>query len=258
MKLSGVLTGAFTLMLCLSCSVKENRDVCPCRLFLDFRGVDTSSVQSMHILATTPDGFIFNDVVVFNEDGQEVELGVPRNDLYLNLYHGVSDSYLNADGLLIPRGQQSPQVYMHSVLLDTRREWLREKVGIKKSHCVITIRIKNDSGFSCDVSLHGNVNGMDRLGEPNEGDFVFILPGSAEEGFKAVVPRQRDKSLRLCVSEPDGLERYFALGEYLDLSGYDWTRDILDDVTVWLDYSRTDLEIKIEPWDGKYDYDIVI
>ena len=45
MKSLGVIS-AVGLMLCLSCSVKEDRMDCPCRLVLDLSANDTASVGS--------------------------------------------------------------------------------------------------------------------------------------------------------------------------------------------------------------------
>lgn len=258
MKLSGVLAGMSALVLCMSCSIKEDRGACPCRVIMDFSGVDTSAVSFLNILAETPDGFVYKDVISQDEFGKGKEIEVPRTDVCINVYSGVDESYLSGDGMLIPYGEESPPVYVHAVLLDTRREWLREHVEMKKSHCVMTVRVRNDSGFPYDISIRGNVNGLDRMGDPRDGDFQYMLPGTAEEGFIAIIPRQKDSSLRLYVSESGGADRAFALGEYLQASGYDWSKDELEDVTVWLDYSMTHLSLVIRMWDGSYKYDIVI
>ena len=50
----------------------------------------------------------------------------------------------------------------------------------------------------------------------------------------------------------------FAIGEYLDQAGYDWTLPSLEDVTVVLDYSLTSVTIQIAGWDKEDVYNIVL
>ena len=48
------------------CSVKEDRDECPCILVMDFSCVDTSLVKSVNVLAESPDGIVFFVLAVTN------------------------------------------------------------------------------------------------------------------------------------------------------------------------------------------------
>ena len=45
-----VLMCLLLLSAAVSCSVKEDRSVCPCRLRLDFSGTDTSAVPGISLL----------------------------------------------------------------------------------------------------------------------------------------------------------------------------------------------------------------
>ena len=44
-----------TVLAAVGCSVKENRQNCPCRLMLDLTSIDTSSVKVLNIHAATAD-----------------------------------------------------------------------------------------------------------------------------------------------------------------------------------------------------------
>jgi hypothetical protein len=50
----------------------------------------------------------------------------------------------------------------------------------------------------------------------------------------------------------------FAIGEYLQAGGYDWTAEELEDATVILDYYITGIRITYKGWDKEYSYDIIL
>ena len=256
--LSGVWMGVLVATSCVACTVKENRDSCPCRLLLDFSEVDTAVIRSVNVRATSPDGLVFSTQLPYAVLDGEYEIGLPRGDMNLNVSYGAAEYCMQGTELLIPYGEESPQFYVYAERIDTRREWLRRKVVMRKNHCLMTIRVKDDSDFPFELEVKGNVCGFDEIGDPKSGDFSCRAPGNAEEGFMVVVPRQLDRSLELCVRENEGLSRTFALGEYMAASGYDWTQDVLDDVTVWLDYCLTHVMITIRTWEGDFSYDVVI
>jgi len=50
----------------------------------------------------------------------------------------------------------------------------------------------------------------------------------------------------------------FALGEYVTASGYDWSAESLDDITIGLDYSLSHVTLKIEGWEKELHFDVEI
>ena len=71
MKLSEVVSLTGLVMLFVSCSVKEDRDMCPCRLMLDMTDVDTSVVKYAEIVVTASGGYGLRDTLSVEdfEDG---------------------------------------------------------------------------------------------------------------------------------------------------------------------------------------------
>ena len=66
-------------------------------------------------------------------------------------------------------------------------------------------------------------------------------------------------SLLLDVEDEDSsVLKTFAIGEYMDKSGYDWTEADLEDVVIVLDYSVTGLRVVFKGWDKEYTYDIIL
>ena len=53
------------------CSIKEDRDDCPCRLIMDFSEIDTVLVKSLNVLATCNGKTVFSDHVFAYEFEEE-------------------------------------------------------------------------------------------------------------------------------------------------------------------------------------------
>ena len=63
MKPLEVISAICCLLSCVSCSVKEDRMDCPCRLVLDFSGNDTLSVKSARLMVSASEGFYLADTL---------------------------------------------------------------------------------------------------------------------------------------------------------------------------------------------------
>lgn len=75
--------------------------------------------------------------------------------------------------------------------------------------------------------------------------------------MKLVLPRQNDASLRLDLMDGSGLLKSFALGNYMTMSGYDWTAQDLQDASVTVDFACTKITVSVGAWENSYDFDIV-
>lgn len=240
-----------------ACSVKEDRNPCPCLLELDIEGPDAEASGAVDILITSDDGFVFHDVVDSWVEESLYSVSVPRGDLHVRAWCGA-DRNISEDGLFIPRGQDCPRVYMHDSDVVTEGEFYREEVWLRKNHCVLTLVNKGEDNDFSDLVLKGNVSGYDAYGEPLAGDFEFSLGDASQQEYQAVLPRQRDDSLMLEMEDAKGNRIAFSLGRYIAASGYDWTAPELEDVTVTLDYALTEIRLNIDGWESVYRYDVEI
>lgn len=253
-----MLVSAVSALIIAGCSVKENRDGCPCRLMLDFSEVDTSVIRSANLLVTAQDGVVFADEATLPVSGGLVQTEVPRTDLRINVYSGASENTVADEGIMIPLGEQASPLYMHSSEVDSRRESLYEKIMMRKEHCVLTVLINDEERFPFTIKLTGNVCGYDVYGLPVRGDFLCDVEGNAKNGFSAIVPRQLDSSLQLKICDGSKVTETFAVGEYLESSGYDWTKEDLEDVTVRLDYCLTYVVLTVSGWNEEFTYKVEI
>lgn len=244
-----------TVLAAVSCSVKENRQNCPCRLMLDLTSIDTSSVKVLNIHAATADGLVFADTLLVEDFSELYVRDVPHGDIRVLLW-GCDDS---EEELIIPYGKDCPMLYMSAFLADTRGEQYFREVELNKNHCLLTVFFEGRDESPYSLTFRGNVNGYDSSGDPSEGDFACVAyPGGNGESM-AVLPRQMDSSLLLDVEdEGSSVLKTFAIGEYMDKSGYDWTEANLEDVVIVLDYSVTGLRVVFKGWDKEYKYDIIL
>lgn len=254
---SGMLVCAVMLLACAGCSVKEDRDVCPGRLMLDFSGVDTS-VGSLDMLVTGPDGIIFRDMVAPSGFREEYMREVPHGMLDVNVLSGA-DGFVEEDsGLVIPLGCECPPVYKHSFVADTRGEIWRQRVDLRKSYCCLTVKLKGKDAMPYIISICGNVDGYALDGSPRKGEFRCEACPEDEGEITVRVPRQMDASMMLVVEGGNGIRKNFAVGEYIRASGYDWDSEDLSDVTVTLDYYITGVTVLVQKWDEEFVFDLVL
>ena len=247
-----------SIIVCLvsaGCSVKEYRDTCPCRLMLDFSGVDTSIVKTANVLAVYSDGRTFSDAVPASMFSEVYVREISRGHIRFTIWGGEGVD----EQLLIPYGCECPPLYMHAFDADVSGESFYEKVGMKKNHCCLKVLFDGKQEMPYSLTFRGNVDGYRTDGMPSTGDFACVAYPLDAGGSQVVVPRQTDSSLLLDVEDEDiSVLKTFAIGELLRAGGYDWNAEELEDATVILDYYVTGIKITYKGWDKEYTYDIIL
>ena len=164
-------------------------------------------------------------------------------------------SVLSADGFI---HKDTPAVNMFSRFVDTGAESVYVPVALGKNYCNLTIRLLTDGQTDLWLSVEGNICGYSRNGAPMAGNFS-VTPEMDAEGYCSVrIPRQTDSSLRLVISDEDGILREFAVGEYIVESGYDWSAYDLEDVEIDIDYSKAEVTFVINDWEMTFDINVEI
>lgn len=245
-----------SVLFCVSC-IKEEREECPCRLIVDLANVDSASVSSVDIVLADDEGFVYMGERMADSYLADEIILVPRDELYLNVSYGADDM-MSAAGLRIPDGEACPPVYLYSALIDaSESEFVRKEVSMRKCHCVMKIYLEGDE-FPFEMSIKGGVCGYDALGFPLSGAFNCLPEWIEGSVYSVTLPRQKDASLLLEINDGTDVLKTFALGEYIKACGYDWTDADLKDLTVGIDYARTQIIISVQGWDEVYEFDIVI
>ncbi len=266
------------LITCPSCSVKENRELCPCRLELEFSGEDASKCEDGVIvtlsgISGSADGYILRDTVVAQPDDGCVRwfTEAPKGDMIISAVYPNAvklEKDIRSGTLLnIPLGKEAPQLWSFGRKVLLRKEVERHTVTLAKNYCHLVLLVQDASGesFPFRMEIRGNVCGYSLEGNPVAGDFRTVvkyvdentLPSGMVEGY-VDLPRQTDNSLCLDIISEDEKVRTFALGNYIEASGYDWTSENLKDITMNIDYARTSINFSIGAWKKSEHFEVVI
>ena len=251
------ITALLSLLMINGCSVKEERDACPCRLFLDLTSVDMSVSSPLTLYVASADGFEYVEVLDA-EEGEECVVEVPRTYIDIVGWSGC-DGYMNGREMRIPVGMECPPVYIHTAGIVADGEAVYNTVHLRRNHCVLSVAFAEpeDIGF---LTVRGEVAGFDKVGKPMNGEFCVRAQGnpSVTTPVEFCIPRQNTGHLYLDVADALGFVRTFPLHKYIAAVGYDWTSDDLDDLSLTLNYTESSISIVIQGWTEEFVIGVVI
>lgn len=293
--LLSVLQPFFT---CPGCSVKEDRDLCPCTLVLEFPREDAERLQdgvTVCMRGYSDDGFSLCDTLLAGQpasggasDGVSYSYVVPKGDVDLAVAYSADGlaGELNSSGrwIEIDEGRPCPSIWTCCEKVSARADRVTVPVRLHKNFCRIDIQVRDVDGeeFPFKLRVRGNVNGYGLDGKPARGAFLCDAErsetentgsgtesdgddsGTASEstgyghGYAVTVPRQTDDSLTLEIVTDDGVAKSFAIGNYIAASGYDWTSADLKDICLEIDYARTVISFTIYKWTHSEQFEVVI
>lgn len=266
-----------------SCSIKEDRDWCPCWMMVEMpdQARDDGCVV-LRLRGNSDEDAVDYEYQVTETvrvDVGALEYEVPRGAIGVSAvafgreipsqagYNGLKTGY-DGDEIRIPVGEQMDSLYGFFKIYHTRCESVLCDVDLHKEFCTVSFTLGEDGYTSpYDIEVWGNVAGVSAWDlMPVQGDFRYA-PMQKNGVYQVRVPRQVDNSLELVMLEiPDQVgydgERVVVdrlpLGEYIARSGYDWTAEDLADVNVALDLEMQQVMITVSGWDGVVVMDIVI
>lgn len=279
--LLSVLQPFFT---CPGCSVKEDRDLCPCTLVLEFPREDAERLQdgvTVCMRGYSDDGFSLCDTLLAGQaasDGSPDTISdkgsysyvVPKGDIDLAVAYSADGlaGELNSSGrwIEIDEGRPCPSIWTCCEKVSARADRVTVPVRLHKNFCRIDIQVRDVDGeeFPFKLRVRGNVNGYGLDGKPARGAFLCDAERSETEsagsghGYAVTVPRQTDDSLTLEIVTDDGVAKSFAIGNYIAASGYDWTSADLKDICLEIDYARTVISFTIDKWTHSEQFEVVI
>lgn len=196
--LLSVLQPFFT---CPGCSVKEDRDLCPCTLVLEFPREDAERLQdgvTVCMRGYSDDGFSLCDTPLAGQaasDGSPDTVSdkgsysyvVPKGDIDLAVAY-------SADGLAgelnssrrwieIDEGRPCPSIWTCCEKVSARADRVTVPVRLHKNFCRIDIQVRDVDGeeFPFKLRVRGNVNGYGLDGKPARGAFLCDAERSETE-----------------------------------------------------------------------------
>lgn len=233
-------------VLCLgSCSIKENRMDCPCRLTMD---LTEFGLEGPVGLTLWNNGLYVLEKRVSALDS--LEMDVPRVVYRFAALPSTFDQWLEGKtNLVVAKGEQFPMVYSYcNQHLDAVCETLCEKVVAHKQYAEIFIDPEDADMSYLQYYLKGETIGFNIMDlSPVAGEFECRMDGAGKL-VSAKIPRQEGNGLKIVVS---GAERSgtLDLSAFLEDNGYDWNADDLEDVYIKISALKSYVEIDIEDWD---------
>ena len=232
--------GILGLVALVSCSIKEDRSDCPCYLTVDAER------------AVSVDGW-FGTRSLFNVIGGFVDRQVPR---------GIVDIVASHGRFSVPEGQQMDSLFARRIPVDTDGESAFARVTLCKNFATIELDFKDeDDGRTVyDLLATGTVSGADaRTLEPVKGPFSCVPePVTDGRGYAFRVPRQKDESLRLELSNNGSPVETIDLGYLIAKTGFDWKAESLGDIAILCDLPAHTFTITVKDWDGPVIFNITI
>lgn len=196
--LLSVLQPFFT---CPGCSVKEDRDLCPCTLVLEFPSEDAERLQdgvTVCLRGNSDDGFSLCDTLLAGRaasDGSPDTISdkgsysyvVPKGDIDLAVAYSADGlaGELNSSGrwIEIDEGRPCPSIWTCCEKVSARADRVTVPVRFHKNFCRIDIQVRDVDGeeFPFKLRVRGNVNGYGLDGKPARGAFLCDAERSETE-----------------------------------------------------------------------------
>ena len=245
------------VILC-SCSVKENRSVCPCELLV--RSEEALKTEGNVLVSVIQEGEVVRQGMLSREDFENglCRLTVPRKPSTVTVFSGITSmSAVEGRSLDIIRSFQCDEVYSSSVFADLQGDSYDCVILPHKNYArlfLTVIGIPESAG----LRIMGPVGGYDLMSmEPNAGDFDCRPDdGGADASFEVRLPRQKDDGLTLHVYYAEGSMRSVSLGPLIEASGYSFSDEDLLDISLTVDLANSYAMVRVQDWRTE-DYKIV-
>ena len=246
------------IMVC-SCSIKEDRTDCPCFLDVVVEEIHAPYNNMLVSVFSSSISPSYREMVSLDEELETIAL--KRGYVDVNALWGISSSIVRGRSLSIPYGRQMDSIYSSTARsVDATGELAVAMVRGSKQFCTVSLRMKAQAGESGwdRMSLVGEVCGVDLIAlTPVSGDFRAVAqPSDCSSGeFTIRIPRQSGGTLLL---EFDEFGTVLDIGEYIERSGYDWSAESLEDISVDVDLVHSIISIGVNSWELSWDYSVVI
>lgn len=239
-----LLTG---ILLLSSCTIREDRTACPCRLELDLSGF--APISSQVSVA------FWEGANTRMEDAGTAELFVrtlAKDTFDASVWCNVREGMLSGSRLVIPQGAQPDSLQVFRTRLSCTGETCTATAVPHRQHARITMKVRMEAGIRYPYDFYAETDycGIDlRDLSPIRGDLVFPIRQTEEDTYVFDLLRHGpDTQVRIAVHDKTEQIDELPLYEWLRTVGYDWEAPDLEDLTLYLDYVDHTIRIIISNW----------
>lgn len=267
------VSAAFALLPLVSCRsiVMEDRRECP--RYISFDLINASGLDSDGKVFAT----LFRSPELTLEDSGETSVGelIPFPDGFrLSVRHADEVCGYGVMGFgektardgnrnwTVPLGSDADTWFRFGYSTITEDDYVTVPVKMTKEHARVKIEfrgmeefVEKSDMFPFNLVVSGNICGFDALsGEPVEGGFEFCPTETDYGHFSFVLPRQKGGPLsiglygRPGVYDNPGLVQTYNLWWRLSEEGVTWKEENLPDITITIDYKKTQMYVDVDPW----------
>ncbi len=250
----------------ISCSIKEERSECPCRLTIDLS--DASEVfgpASVYIWERTK--LLCSETIPITGRSASFVKDVTKCRLEVSAIQGLTDSRIVGRNVIIPYGHDADRlmVYGNEILCD--KEQIIEKATLVKNWTTLTIEYSNQEGkeYPYDFIVTGDIQGFDIYSTtPVAGKFQCKAKklSTWHTGTSVDLPRQfaNGEGLELTLlSKKTGKEEIkYNLSDIINQTGFRWDSTNLNDIRIYINYAGLMAGIKITDWENGADISVII
>lgn len=237
------------ILLLMSCSVREDRSACPCRLELDLAEFAACSPRASVAFWEGPNARL-EDVVT---DSSFVR-SVTKDRFDASVWCNVSAGQLSGSRLTMPQGVMPDSLRAFRTRLDCLGETCTETAVPHRQYARITLKVSMEPGTHYPYVFYAESDycGIDlRDLSPIRGGLVFPLRQTEEDTFVFDLLRHGpDTRVRIGIYDEAERASDLPLSEWMQAAGYDWEAPDLADMTIYLDYVHQKVRIIISNWLG--------
>ena len=234
-------------LLTASCSIREERAGCPCRLEI---GLDRFSPLGRRVSIAVwegPDRWQ-ETVPASGTYSRDVHKGIFR----LSVWSGQRAGRISGSQLSFPHRSEPDSLYAFTARLDCQDETSRVTAVPHKQFCHVTLRLVRDPDkpYPYQFYVESECCGMDLADfSPIAGEHIFPIRETAEGhyGFN-LVRHSPGADIQLAVYDEKQRADAFPIGDWIRDIGYDWEEEDLKDITLDIDYARQRARIAIADW----------
>lgn len=253
-----------SVMMVASCSVKEDRRVCPSWLRLDLHPcLDVTG--DVLVTAWNDEGNLryFRDKVHVLDYAEYYDKDVPRGLTHISVYTPLKSNIEEGHRITIPYGQDFDEFYAYSNYVNCDEEFYVDTVYLHKQFANVYIKIEKseDENYPYEFFVESNVCGIDLFTLlPIEGKFMYDIPIDRTDMGIFSLPRQFEDSdaLKLNIRHKGVTIESINLAEVVRTMNYSWDAENLEDIYIGVDYAEAEVSISISDWGEGQKEDVIL
>lgn len=241
----------------VSCSVKEDRSVCPCYVTLDFAPAVEAGLGDASLLVGNRSGLAVEDVDISSLVDGTLEIAVPRGRTGFSAVFGDEGYTLDGDTLRFDGTQTPGRLFVWSEYALCDDDAYSCRVQPHKQFCDIEVVLVQDEQSPLPVYAVDLKAGCDALSlfdlEAVEGNLsAAAVYDAASLSYRLRIPRQKPGPLVLGLYDTSLPVRIplmlLDISRELEIRGYDWGKPDLDDIRIVIDRQAVKFSVNIVGW----------